>query len=252
MSRIGSLAGVALLVSGVAHAQASMPEHMGMMGGATMFVVRVENVSTPQTLQLSNGQSAPAPTAPVLWLIHTAVDPVFTDGRVDRSLGLERLAEDGNPTLLAGALGGRPGIISVGADPIPVGDTQPGPITPGKAYEFTVTASPGQKLTLAFMFGQSNDLFYAPAGNGIDLFQSGRPFSGDLTAQFVLWDAGTEVNEEPGLGPSQAPRQAQPNMGASERRPVAQVKDGFRYPAAFQVIRVTIAPLSGANMMMMR
>jgi hypothetical protein len=37
-----------------------------------------------------------------------------------------------------------------------------GPILPGNAYEFEITASAGELLTLAFMFGQSNDLFYTP------------------------------------------------------------------------------------------
>jgi hypothetical protein len=244
MSRILPLAALALAMPGIVRAQARLG-----MGGATMFTVRVENVSTPQTLPLSTGGAAPAPTAPVLWVVHTGANPVFTDGQLDRAQGLERLAEDGNPTALAAALGGRPGIVSVGALAIPVGDTQPGPITPGKAYEFSVTARPGQKLTLAFMFGQSNDLFYAPSGQGIDLFAAGPPARGELTTQLLLWDAGTEVNEEPGVGPNQAPRQAMPDMGPRERKPVALVNDGFRYPPVGQVIRVTVTPIGDIRMM---
>jgi hypothetical protein len=51
------------------------------------------------------------------------------------------------------------------------------------------------------------------------------------------------VNQEPGLGPDQAPRQAAPNTGKSEREPVqlaSRVKDGFRYPKTREVIRVTV------------
>lgn len=248
MSRVSLVASLAVAVPMLVHAQAGPMDRMGMRG-ATMFTVRVENVSTAQTLKLSTGGTAPAPTAPVLWVLHTTDDPLFTEGRVDRGWGLERLAEDGNPTALAAALEGRSGIASVGADPIPMGDSGPGPITPGKAYQFTVTARPGQRLTLAFMFGQSNDLFYAPRGRGIELFANGEPVSGDLTGQLVLWDAGTEVNEEPGAGANQAPRQPAPNTGPAERKPVATVQDQFRYPVVSQVIRVTITPLGDVRMM---
>lgn len=56
----------------------------------------------------------------------------------------------------------------------------------------------------------------------------------------MLWDAGTEVNEEPGVGPNQAPRQPAPNTGPSEHGVVRPVRDGYTYPATAEVIRVTI------------
>lgn len=208
----------------------------------TVFAVRIENVSTSTTLRLSNGTTAPAPTAPVLWIVHTGVDPIFSDGQVDRGLGLEKLAEDGDPSQLMAALRGKPGIVDVGVMTVPVGAQASGPILPGSSYEFTVTASPGDRLTLAMMFGQSNDLFYAPNGRGIALFDGMTPRGDIVTDQFTLWDAGTEVNQEPGLGPDQAPRQTGPNMGTAEREPVQRVHDRFTYPPVDHVIRVTIAP----------
>jgi len=42
-----------------------------------------------------------------------------------------------------------------------------------------------------------------PAGSGIELFKNGTPISGDITSQIILRDAGTEVNQEPGIGPDQ-------------------------------------------------
>lgn len=209
------------------------------------FTIRVENVSTPSTLKLSTGETAPAPTAPVLWLVHTGSDPVFTDGRADRGNGLERLAEDGNPATLAESLRGAPGVVAVGAVAVPEDAMEPGPILPGNAYRFTVTAAPGQRLSLFFMFGQSNDLFYAPAA-GVPLFDdAGRPRTGDLTAEMVLWDAGTEVNQEPGLGPDQAPRQPSDNTGQPEGGVVRPVRDQFTYPPVSEVIRVTISTTGG-------
>jgi len=105
---------------------------------------------------------------------------------------------------------------------------------------------PGERLTSATMFAQSNDLFYAPQEDGIALFDAtGKPIRGDVTSQILLWDAGAEVNEEPGLGPNQAPLQAAPNTGPAENgvvRSITEVKDGFHYPTVPQVLRVTITP----------
>jgi len=213
------------------------------VGRATEFTIRIENVSTATTLKLSNGATAPAPTAPLLWVVHTSADPLFTDGARDRGKGLEALAEDGDPSKLAGALKGMPGIVAVGVVNVPEGDMEPGPLLPGKAFRVTFSARPGEKLSLAFMFGQSNDLFYAPTGQGIDLFDDGgAPLSGDITARLILWDTGTEVNQEPGLGPDQAPRQAAPNTGAAEHGSVGRVHDRYTYPRVDQVVRVVVGP----------
>jgi hypothetical protein len=117
-----------------------------------------------------------------------------------------------------------------------------GGIRPGQAFEFTVTAAPGQKLSLVTMFGQSNDWFYAPR-SGIDLFNSnGQPIRGDVTAQIGLWNAGTEVDEEPGIGPNQGPRQQAPNTGVDENGMVQPVANGAPYTQTSRLMRVTITP----------
>jgi hypothetical protein len=215
----------------------------------TTFHVRIENVSTGTTLRSANGETAPAPNSPGLWVVHTGKRVVFTSGKPDRGMGLEAHAEDGNPSQLAAAVKKMKAVVTSGAFDTPVGDEKAGPALPGKAYEFTFEAKQGERLTITTMFGQSNDLFYAPSDDGIALFENGAPISGDLTGRFHLWDAGTEVNEEPGFGPNQAPRQAAPNTGPSEHNPVRRiedVKDGFSYPAVEQVLRVTITPRAGA------
>lgn len=246
MIRLMSMSVIALgaaILSATARSAQPIPE-AGSDGASTDFTVRIENVSTTESLELSTGETAPAPTAPVLWVIHTGESPLFTKGERDRGEGLEALAEDGSPAALHASLQGKPGIAAAGFVNTPLGASEPGPILPGQAYEFTASAVPGQKLTVAFMFGQSNDLFYAPRQKGIDLFDgSGEPVGGDLTGDLVLWDAGTEVNQEPGLGPDQAPRQAGDNIGASEDgavRPVKESKDGFTYPDVERVVRLTV------------
>lgn len=209
------------------------------------FTIRIENVSTANTLMTSQGTKLAIPLSPGVWAVHAQDGPLFNEGRLDRGKGLEALAEDGNPALLAAALQGQPGIVSSGLFNTPAGATAPGALGPGQAYEFTVTAKPGMRLSLATMFVQSNDLFYAPGERGLPLFDvSGKPIQGDVTNRIQLWDAGTEKNQEPGLGPDQAPRQPGPNIGTSESNPVGPVNDGFTYPDVSAVIRVTIVPKS--------
>ncbi|KYF65214.1 spondin domain-containing protein [Sorangium cellulosum] len=129
----------------------------------------------------------------------------------------------------------------------PVGESMPGPLFPEKSFEFRVGALPGDRLSFTTMFGQSNDLFYAPDGAGIALYdEAGDPVSGDVTDQVILWDAGTEANEEPGAGPNQAPRQGGANTGAPDPdNTVRLVKDGYPYPQVEEVLQVTVTPEPG-------
>ncbi len=179
--------------------------------------------------------------APGVFAISTAGNILFTDGAADRGEGLEALAEDGDPSGLAATVAANSVVTMNGVFNTPVGASAPGPVTPGGAYEFTFTAGENDRLSFATMFVQSNDLFFAPAVTGISLFDgSGMAISGDVTAQISLWDAGTEVNEMPGFGLNQAPRQGGANTGADENGVVQMVNDGFTYPAVSDVIQVTV------------
>jgi hypothetical protein len=213
---------------------------------ATKFTVKVENISKGEALKLSTGKTAPFVAAPTFWAVHTgAANPIFTGGQPESGNGLEQLAETGNPEGLVKYVSAISGVAAVGANARPIGATGDGPLTPGQAYEFEVSASPGQSLSLAWMFGQSNDLFYSNE-RPITLFVGSKPVSGDMTAQVSLWDAGTEVNEEPGLGPNQAPRQKSPDAGTAEKQSIAHVRDRYNYPSIGQVLRVTITPSGSA------
>lgn len=214
---------------------------------AIKFAIRVENISQDEALQLSNGKTAPFVSAPVLWVIHRgSTNPIFSGGKLDAGQGLELLAETGNPGDLAKSLTGKSGIVSVGAAAKPIGAEAEGPIPPGQKYEFEIIAQPGEVLSTAWMFGQSNDLFYSN-DRPIALFDaSGKPKSGEMTSQLSLWDAGTEVNEEPGLGPNQGPRQATPDAGVTEHQGIAHVRDKYTYPRTGDVLRMAIAPAGDA------
>ena len=117
-------------------------------------------------------------------------------------------------------------------------------LEPGQSESVTFNAGKGHYLSFATMFVQSNDLFYAPAEDGLALYDgSGDAVTGDVTDMIDLWDAGTEVNEEPGVGPNQAPRQAGPDTGMDENGNVVlitDVMDGFTYPADEDVIMVSL------------
>jgi hypothetical protein len=114
----------------------------------------------------------------------------------------------------------------------------------GSRVDFVIEGRPGDRLSLAFMLGHSNDGIIGTGADGIALFDaSGRPVSGDVTSALGLWDAGTEVNEEPGIGRNQGMRQGAPSAGDPERRPVrgmAEAEFGGRWPAPSRMLRVTI------------
>jgi hypothetical protein len=238
-------------------AQSMRPQQAGP---GTPFTVRVENVAR-RVLPLPSGTMADVPLSPLVWAVHTGANPVFAPGAVQAGMGLEGLAEAGMAMAFAPNLQQAPGVKSAGAFNEPGGRAR-GAMTmnrgeggganmsrmlqPGEHYEFTVTAQPGDRLSVALMLSQSNDGLVATGPQGIALFDAqGSPVRGNVTAGFSLWDAGTEVNEEPGIGRNQGLRQGAPHAGDPERRPVrpmAEAEYGDRWPAVEKILKVTITP----------
>lgn len=202
------------------------------------FKVRIENVAS-EDLESVGGAKYPFALSPGLFIVNHRKQYFFEAGnKADAALELQ--AEDGNPEKLAERLLTKVGSYYMGIFNTPLGAEKPGPLLPGSSYEFTFTAAEGMKLNLIAMYGQSNDLFYAPQ-EALDLFdKNGEPLNGDITDSLVLWDAGTEVNQAPGIGDEQAPRQKMANTGKAENGVVHLVKDGFTYPNTKNVLRVTI------------
>ena len=213
---------------------------------ATKFKVRVENISNPEGMTASNGEKFPFALSPGMFLLSEDNAALFREGKPARN-GLEMQAEDGDPSGLVGSLMTMHHSSNLnGVFNTPLGAMMAGPIRPGDAYEFTFTAAPGMKLYMAQMFGQSNDWFYAPGRLGIALFDGkGNPLSRDITDQLYLWDAGTEKDEEIGIGPNQGPRQKGPNTGEAERGVIHRVEDP-RWPGRNkEYFRVTITADAG-------
>jgi len=179
------------------------------------FTVTISNVSADSAV--------PTPLAPGAFAVHTSMDTLFAEGQPDRGEGLEALAEDGDPSALVASLQAIETVAIAGAFTNPDGGTEAGPALPGSNYTFSFEAVPGDYLSFATMFVQSNDWFFAPTSSGISLFDGDVPLEGDITDLIVLWDAGTEVDEEPGSGANQAPRQAGPNTGDAQNGTIAMV-----------------------------
>lgn len=203
----------------------------GRAARPTSFSVTISNVATDKTLRLPDGMTSNAPIAPGVYVVSSTANVLFTPG-AQADAALERLAEDGNFQPLLDKVTATKGL------------TDSGMFLPGRP--FTVKAMPGDRLQFATMFVQSNDLFLAPKAGGIALFDlGGRAIHGKVTGQVVLYDAGTEVNQAPGAGPDQAPRQAKPDTGAVEHVAidlVANRHNGFTYPSVEAVIDVEVMP----------
>ncbi len=168
-----------------------------------------------------------SPVAPVLWVLHEKKDyPIFKEGTPDYGIGLETLAETGNPEPLYNSLmaaGFKTGFQAMRTD------GTSGPLFPGQMYKFTVTGHVGQSLSIASMLGASNDIFFSTGDEGIKLDNGAA--TKDLTHFIELYDAGTEVNEYPG---------AQTQANTVENGVVRVLNDGLPWPKASQVIKVTI------------
>ena len=211
------------------------------------FKVRVENISKADGMTASNGEKFPFALSPGMFVLSARSAPLFTEAKPARMNGLEMQAEDGDPTGLVGSLTTMHHSSNLhGVFNMPIGTMAAGPIRPGDSFEFTVAAMPGMKLFMTQMFGQSNDWFYAPGPNGIALFDAkGNPLTGDVTDQLYLWDAGTEKDEEIGIGPNQGPRQKGLNTGDAENGVVHRVNDARWAGRNAEYFRVTITSEGG-------
>ncbi|HMB62919.1 MAG TPA: spondin domain-containing protein, partial [Eudoraea sp.] len=224
--------------------------HLTSSSGISNTAVKANNANAFTTFKITienlGGVAAyPNVLSPGIFVVQKKnTAPLFMAGFEDYGDGLEAIAEDGDPGMLNTSLENDPEIRSHGVFTTPVGGVGPAPLPPGGMYEFNVTAKNKDYLNFATMFVQSNDLIIAPGAMGISLFNANKqPISGDITMYLELWDAGTEVNEEPGVGPNQAPRQSGPDTGEDENGVVHLVNDGFTYPNVDDIIKVTVTPL---------
>ncbi|MBA2543332.1 MAG: spondin domain-containing protein [Deltaproteobacteria bacterium] len=116
-----------------------------------------------------------------------------------------------------------------------------GPIGPGETFALSFTGGKGHSISFATMYGESNDWFFAPGPDGIPLVDDdGVPMAGDVTKYVKLWNAGTEIDQEPAVGDATAPRQPSPNYGAADPDPRVRIlRDDVS-----GLVQVTLVPSS--------
>lgn len=197
-----------------------------------------------------------------LWMFLLIVVLVLTACSDDDDNNRIRIA---NFTVTIENVGTAQPIFQSGVFNTPVDATEPAPLFPGEAYEFEIDAGPivlpndgGTRLSFVTMFVQSNDLFFAPDEDGIALYDAnGDPIGADeavdVTDQVLLWDAGTEVNEQTG-GPNQKPQQEPDaeDQGEDEDGVVTQITNntdafGNQIPDVDEVIKVTVENIGDAK-----
>jgi hypothetical protein len=194
-------------------------------------------------LRLSRGVATPLSRG--VLVVHATGTPLFLLGGPDSHLGLERIAEDGDPATLAASLQQK---LIVEAESYktfdaPTKSTLEGPCMAGDAFEVNFQARPGDRLSLATGFSSSNDWFIAPPAEGMELFNGNLPRWGEITTEFHLFDLGTEGDQELDVGPSVGTQQLAPNTGAADNnKNVREVgRDRYDVPLTHH-IRVTLTP----------
>ena len=210
------------------------------------FNINLENISSEGDLVPSSGTPTNIMFAPGILIIHDGDFSLFESGSPAKYAGFEAMVEDGSNAGLVDDLAGEPGVIEAISYAALDASYADSPMLPGTKATKSSDAVPGDFITVATMFGESNDVFVAALA--IPLFDAdGVALETDATGDLTLWDAGTEVNEEPGLGENQAPRQAAPGSGVDEDANVEQITGtdaaGFSYPEpdAMLSLRITVA-----------
>jgi hypothetical protein len=196
----------------------------------------------PLSSSLGFSRGAATPLSPGVFVVHEGPAPLYSLGTVDAGLGLEALAEDGNPIPLRDALAARPEVS--GVFDTPIGADAPGPAMPGQAFEVTFRGEPGDFVSFATMFGMANDWFFASVPDGIPLFAGDIPRSCDVTSEVRLLDLGTETDQELDVGVDTAPQQVAPGSGRADN--VTEVREvtieRYGEPEVLHV-RVMLTPL---------
>lgn len=160
-------------------------------------------------------------------------DSLFFIG-VKANSKIESLAEDGDPSGFSSDPSEFTNVFDT-----PIGASGPGPILPGESYSFTVSATDGDFISMGSMILESNDWFIG--ANYIPLFHIGLPLTGEITSILKVYDAGTEQDEFPGLGPNQAARQGGNNLGPEEDELLAKEITGeFIIPDIYDMVKVTL------------
>jgi len=189
LSIAGSLLAAGLLLSGCNnndHSVESIAGGTNTLSGtpsvvsAPVPVVSVENFSYKVTLQ---NVTLSQPMAPMAVVYHSKDVAVFEVGQAS-SLGLEKLAEDGDNSMLLLELSDNILVeASIGGN---------GLILPSKSDTVTIEGKETECISVSAMLVNTNDAFA-----GVDCVNISKLNNGEiLTLELPVYDAGTEANSE--------------------------------------------------------
>lgn len=158
--------------------------------------------------------------SPLLWALHEDTFELFGAGVNGADVvGLEALAEDGDPAPWFAAIDG-----TVGVGMAATIDT---PADPEESFAIVVTPDQDNRfLSIATSIAATNDAFMAPLPGGIALLEedgsarSNDDIEDDFRRMFLVWDAGTEANEVPGVGSNIQSEQVLPDSGPDDANAV--------------------------------
>ena len=207
------------------------------------LTVRLTNLSAKGALVASDGSEADIVMSSGVAVALRDPARLFEEGSDVAGTPIESLAEDGSPDAL---------LEHVEADPdrfaavVPFtaayGVGESGDLLgPGHFSLIEMTAPADARFAFVMMFAQSNDTIVATVPDGIAI---GEPSEmRDVSDMVALFDAGTEVDQELGVGSDQAPRQPAPDTGPDEESTVTRIidmNDGIAYPAIEEFLQVEV------------
>lgn len=178
------------------------------------------------------------PLSPILVVIYNGIDnPIYKTGVIDAGIGLKPLAQQGDATALAAYLKGKPGIKAVYVLPAPTTKVLLPAIgaQAGGIVSQDITVSKGDRLSIATMYGFSNDWFFASVDNGVDA-----TIKGDISSSINLFDNGTAINQFPGAGITQFNLAGTPLATSIPIGVVPNPNTFTTLPAITSMIRVTL------------
>lgn len=178
------------------------------------------------------------PLSPILVVVYNGTEnPIYKTGENDRGKGLKELAQKGDAAGLAAYLKTLPEVKQVyvlsAANTTVLLPKIAG--QPGGSVSQQLSASKGDRLAIATMYGFSNDWFFASKDNGVDATQKG-----DISSSIGLYDNGTAINQFPGAGITQFNLAGTP---LGENKDIAEVPNPNGYttlPAIQNIIKVTL------------
>ena len=163
--------------------------------------------------------------SPAIVVIYTGdVNPIYETGKKDAGMGLTKLAQMGDASMLKAELEKMP---SVKGEYI----AGSAPVAPGEKVEVQFEATENDHIAYATMFGYSNDWFYA---NDTPIPAN---FKGDITQNTALFDDGTAVDQYPGAGNAQGIFTGKPEK---EDKQIMKVDKTFPVPEINKVLKVII------------